>query len=93
MTEEVTITIDTELLEQFSAVCAELGVTVEETIVAFFEAVARDESILEKLIAEEKRNTLIFQSALSVEEIDANFEGVNVGDGIIAALGEVLVYE
>ena len=56
MTTEVTITIDKELLEQFSAVCAELGLTAEEVCVAFFEAVVRDESILEKLIEAEERN-------------------------------------
>lgn len=45
------------------------------------------ESQLEDLDFPEK--TLAFQSSLSLEEIEANFEGVEVFDGVMAALKEV----
>lgn len=36
---------------------------------------------------------LYFESSLSIEEIDANFNNVDFFDGIMAGLNEVLAYE
>lgn len=47
---EVSISVDTELLEQFKALCNELGVTVEDVAKVFFEAVVRDRNVLLALI-------------------------------------------
>ncbi len=38
-------------------------------------------------------NALTFQSSLSNDEIDKNFENVDVFEGIMDGLNEVLVYE
>lgn len=36
---------------------------------------------------------LIFESSLSIEEIEANFAEINFFDNIIESLNEVLIYE
>ena len=36
---------------------------------------------------------LVFKSKLSMEEIERNFEGVNVGEGIVEALKEAISEE
>ena len=48
--EEMSIAIDTELLEQMKEVCAKEGVTVEEACQQFAAAVVRDKNILIEML-------------------------------------------
>ena len=99
--ETIEIAVDADLYEELSKILGEQGLTPEEAAVMLFEYVAATgtvppllmEAYLEEqewAAAESKRKPFVFHSALSEEEIKANFEGVDVGEGILAALNEVL---
>ena len=49
----ITFSVEKELLEQFEAVCAELGLTVEDATAAFFEAVVQDRTILTAMLEDD----------------------------------------
>ena len=53
MIEEINLAVDAELLAQVSAGLAELGVTMNEAIATFVNAVARDRCIFEQMLEDE----------------------------------------
>ena len=64
MKETITLPVDKELLEQFEAVCAEIGLTVEKAVELFFEAVIRDKSILIEMI-EDAEDIAAYEGAMA----------------------------
>ena len=64
MKETIMLPVDKELLEQFEAVCAEIGLTAEKAIELFFEAVIRDKNILIEMI-EDAEDIAVYEETMA----------------------------